>query len=67
MNDNNSADRLTVMSYCAELDMGRRIQALARDGGVNIKKRWGKASSSFFFFFLRTTHAAAIAIIAVCT
>lgn len=26
MNDNNSSDRLTVMSYCAEFDMGRRIQ-----------------------------------------
>lgn len=47
MNDNNSADRLTVMSYCAELDMGRRIQAITRDGGVNIKKE----GESFKFFF----------------
>lgn len=23
MNDNNSTDRLTAMSYCAEFDMGR--------------------------------------------
>lgn len=37
MNDNNSTDRLTVMSYCAEFDMGRRIQAITRDVVVNIK------------------------------
>ncbi len=33
MNDNNSTDRLTVMSYCAEFDMGRRIQAIRRPSG----------------------------------
>lgn len=37
MNDNNCTDRLTVMSYCAEFDMGRRIQAITRYVVVNIK------------------------------
>lgn len=37
MNDNNGTDRLTGMSYCAEFDMGRRIQAISRDVVVNIK------------------------------
>lgn len=37
MNDNNSTDGLTVMSYCAEFDMGKRVQAITRDVVVNIK------------------------------
>lgn len=31
MNDNKCTDRLAAMSYCAEFDMGSRIQAIEAD------------------------------------
>lgn len=35
MNDNNSSDRLTVRSYCAQFDMGRRYRGYILKVGNN--------------------------------
>lgn len=46
MNDNNSGDRLTLMSYCAEFDMVSGTQSIEAESGVLITR--GRADTRWY-------------------